>query len=194
VQHEWAELAINGIYGQPEDTQAIRRYCERHGVNSMLVLTIDTYYTALKEAEAIWPRIEGRTVVEIGAGVGMLALQMAKAARRVFAIEADPSWAWVFTEHLYALKPANLTYIFGAAAEVAGLLHADVAVVYTRSDVPQMLALAGQFAPEVIKGPLVGFADRHGITEEHEAFLERVIARLPKNSRTARGFSVYLQK
>lgn len=172
--HQSAEAAINAIYETMDGSEAAMDYLDLHGVNSLLILTIDNYYTALREIEAFWPKIKGRVVVEIGAGVGMLALQMAKFAKQVYAIEADPAWAWTFTQFLYGAKPPNLTFVFGAAQTMVGLIKADVAVAYTRSDIPGMLELAGKFAPEVIHGPLCEFAERHGLGRKELEFIQRV--------------------
>ena len=173
-----AEANINRVYETMDGSDAVMRYHDRHGVNALLVLTVDNYYTALAEIEQLWRRVKGKVVVEIGAGVGMLAIQMAKFAKQVYAIEADPAWSWVFTESLYGIKPPNLTFIFGSAQTMLGLIHADVAITYTRSDIPGMLGLAGKFAPEVIHGPLCEFADRHHLDPEDLAFIERVAARV----------------
>ena len=173
-----AERLIETVYESNEGSDLVMSYMDRHGVNSLCVLTVDSYRDALQEIEKLWPRIKGKIVVEIGAGVGMLAIQMAKFAKRVYAIEADPAWAWVFTDALYAVKPANLTYIFGRAQEMVGILKADVAVIYTNSDVGGMAKLASEFAPAVIRGPLVPFADRTVADPEDIAFAERVAARI----------------
>jgi len=167
-----AERLIEKVYESNEGSDLVMNYMDRNGVNSLCVLTAVSYRDALQEIENLWPRIKGKIVVEIGAGVGMLAIQMAKFAKRVYAIEADPTWAWVFTDALYALKPANLIYIFGRAQEIVGLIKADVAVIYTNSDVGGMAKLAAEFAPGVIRGPLVPFADRMIADPEDIAFAE----------------------
>lgn len=184
-----AERAIEMIYESSDGSELVMDHMERNGINSLCVLTVDEYRDALAEIEQLWPRVKGKTVVEIGAGVGMLALQMAKFAKRVFAVEADPAWAWVFTDALYALKPPNLTYIFGRAEEMVGVLKADVAVIYTNSDVGGMAKLAVQFAPEVIRGPLVPFSERQIADPEDIRFAERVAARIGVERFGVRGFS-----
>lgn len=184
-----ASSLSEGVYERLEGNPLPDDYASRNGIDSLGVLTVSEYFTAMKEIEMLWPQIAGKTVVEIGAGIGMLALQMAKFAKRVYAIEADPAWAWVFTEFLYAVKPGNLTYIFGNAQEMVGVIHADVAVVYTRSDVAGMKAIAAQFAPTVVHGPLVSFKDRYPISEEELALVERVAARLGIDKFKSRGFA-----
>jgi len=160
--HLLAESWIEKIYEAYDGSVAVDEYHERHNVNSLLILTVGSYYAAQAEVQKLLPRIEGKTVIEIGAGVGMLAIQIARYAKYVWAIEADPGWSWVFTEFLYEIKPPNLTWIFGRAQDLIGSLHADVAVVYTRSDLKGMGAIAHQMAPELIRGPLVEFDERYG--------------------------------
>lgn len=187
--YQRAEDAAEAIYAKLEGSGVVEDFAERSGINSLGVLTVSSYYSAMQEIEALWPQIKNQTVVEIGAGVGMLALQMAKFAKKVYAIEADPSWTWVFTEYLYAIKPRNLTFIFGNAEEMVGKIHADVAVIYTCSDVAGMKALAAKFAPRIIHGPLVSFNKRHQITGDEIAFVERVAARLGTERFGMRGFT-----
>lgn len=186
--YDATERAVEQAYESLEGSEDAMAHAERNGIDSLGVLTINEYFTALKEIEVLWPSIKGKTVVEIGAGVGMLALQMAKFAKRVYAIEADPAWSWVFTEHLYRLKPPNLTFIFGRAQEMVGLLHADVAVFYTRSDVAGMKAISAQFAPVVIHGPLVDFKTRHNVSAQDWDLVERVAKRLGTDGFGIRGF------
>jgi predicted RNA methylase len=89
-------------------------------------------------------------VIEIGAGIGLLSVCMATIAQRVYAIEVDPAWAWGFTKILYDLKQPNLTYIFGKAESMIGLLKADVVVILTRSGHDEMQEIAGKFGGLVI--------------------------------------------
>ena len=51
------------------------------------------------------PWIDGKRVIEVGAGVGFLAIEMAKRAKSVIAIECDPAWSWIFTQPLQLHKP-----------------------------------------------------------------------------------------
>lgn len=166
-----AEQEIASVYDAVPNVPLMEDYYDRHGIESLVVLTITSAYAATREVDQFASRIRGKTVVEIGAGVGFLAMEMARFAKQVYAIEADPAWNHVFTECLYALKPPNLTWIFGAAQSVAPILRGDVAVVYTRSDREGMLALARQMCPEVINGPLLGISEHepNATPEELEA-------------------------
>ena len=89
-------------------------------------------------------------VVEIGAGVGVLALELAKYAAHVYAIEADPVWSFAFARHLYSVKPPNLTWIMDRAENLVNVISGSVVIVVTGSDEEALRELAGQFGPEVI--------------------------------------------
>jgi hypothetical protein len=130
--------------------EEVGHFSREHGIRSLGVLTVTDLDEARRWAQQIAPWIAGQVVVEIGAGVGLLACAMAGIASHVFAIEADPAWSWVFTEHLYRAKPRNLTWIFGRAEDLVGRIRGDVAVVFTRSDVEGMRTLAAGFAPLVL--------------------------------------------
>jgi len=125
-------------------------YADRHGVVALPMLTIIDDEMADLVAESLRPQIEGRTVVEIGGGIGLLALHMGFRARRVYCIEANPLWAASFLSALMAVKPKNVSFLFGAADEFAGQITADVAVFCTHSGVENMRAAASLFAPTVI--------------------------------------------
>jgi hypothetical protein len=169
-----AEALIELLYESLDGNPAVENFHERHEIDSLLILTVGNWYAAQAEVQKLIPDITGKTVVEIGAGVGMLALQMARYAKHVWAIEADPGWNMVFTRCLYALKPVNLTWIFGRAQELVGVLKADVAVVYTRSDIKGMGVVAAQMAPVLIRGPLVEYSERYSdfMTKEQLAWIE----------------------
>ena len=145
--------AIDTVYmefGFP--IRMVEDYHARHDNPSLLILTVCDRRTARREAKKLLRLIEGKTVIEIGAGVGLLSLEMAKTAAHVYAIELDPSWSWVFVEHLYFNKPQNLTFIFGDARELIGKLRADVAVIYTRSGIETMRDIAKQLAGFTVMG------------------------------------------
>jgi hypothetical protein len=145
IQH--TALAIQSLVGDSDDERA---HDQRTGTRSK------HYLTMLSREDTDWivvhlrDRIRGKDVIEIGAGVGVLACELAKHARRVFAVEADPGWNWAFVRHLYRHKPNNLTWIFDNAQALVGLLHVDVAVVVTGSDSANLRTLGGQFAPDVV--------------------------------------------
>ena len=126
-------------------------YSERHGVKAQACLTVATDEEASLIAEHLAPRIEGKTVVEIGGGIGLLAMHMGLFAKRVYCIEANPMWSWAFSVALLKRKPRNVSFLFGAADEFLGAIKGDVAVYCTHSDVAGMGLVARQFAPEVIE-------------------------------------------
>lgn len=141
---------MDTIYSAMEGSETSQAYSERHGINAQAVLTIMDDETAGTIAEHLAPRIEGKTVVEVGGGIGLLALHLGTIAKRVYCIEANPMWSWVFAGTLLHQKPRNVSYLFGAADEFVGMIRADVALYCTHSDVRGMGLIASQFAPVVI--------------------------------------------
>ena len=118
------------------------------------IVTSSDFIDAKKKIGAIAERIRGKRVVEIGAGVGFLAVEMAKHAKTIVAIESDPAFSWIFAKHLYSQKPDNLTWIFGNAQNFRDSYiaaeQAEVAVIFTRSGIDQMKSIGEKFADEVI--------------------------------------------
>jgi predicted RNA methylase len=133
-----------------EATESYAAYVERHNIRSAANLTVTDAEIAALIAERLAPRIAGRTVVEIGGGIGLLSLYMGTVARRVYCIEAKPMWAMVFTEIFLGMKPKHVSYIFGAADEFVGCIKADVAVICTHSDIEGLKLAGRQLATEVI--------------------------------------------
>lgn len=141
---------IDLVYNALEGCEDAMAYHDRHGTMSLQILT-QCNPRAARETARLWAdEIKGKRVVEIGAGVGFLAIEMAQIARSVFAIESDPAWSWVFTHSLYRHKPKNLTWIFGSAESVSDWLNGDVAVIVTRSGVQAMRDVAFKMCPRVI--------------------------------------------
>lgn len=152
------------IYNAMEGSDASLDYSERHGIAAQAVLTVTNDETADLIAHHLAPRVSGKTVVEIGGGIGLLALHLGQYAKRVFCIEANPMWSWVFAGTLLRQKPRNVSFLFGSADEFVGLFRGDVAIYCTHSDVKGMGLVAAQFAPividvygEIIKGNPGGF-------------------------------------
>lgn len=141
------EWIYDESYGFIEDMETWSR---RESIKSLGILTITEPQPAFEVAEWLAPEIRDKLVVEIGAGVGLLACEMAKYAKHVYAVEAEPGWSWAFTKYLYRSKPVNLTWIFGRAQDVADWLRCDVAVIVTRSDHAGMQEVAGKIAVSTI--------------------------------------------
>lgn len=141
---------LNEIYEAMEGSKLSLDYSDRHNIGSAAILTIADDETAGLMAEYLSPRIAGKTVVEIGGGFGLLALHMGQYAKRVYCIEANPMWSWMFAHTLLAKKPKNVSFLFGAADEFLGAIKGDVAVFATHSDVTGMGLVGAQFAPTVI--------------------------------------------
>ena len=138
------------IYEAFEGSEMMRAYSERHNINSAAVLTVLDDNHAILICEYLAERLEGKTVIEIGGGIGLLAMHMGLVAKRVYCFEANPMWAWTFAEVLLSQKPKNVSYLFGAADEFVGQIKGDVAIYCTHSDVTGMGLVATQFAPIVI--------------------------------------------
>jgi len=132
-------------------SQAYSAYAERHNIWSAPNLTVIEGETAELICERLAPRIAGKTVVEIGGGIGILSLAMASVAARVFCIEANPTWAAIWTQIMVEKKPKNLSYLLGAADEFVGCIRGDVAVICTHSDIQGLKLVGRQFAPEVVE-------------------------------------------
>lgn len=141
---------LDKVYEAMEGSQESEDYCSRHGIDSAAVLTVYDDETAGLIAENLGDRIAGKTVVEIGGGIGLLSFHLGMIAKRVYCIEANPMWSFVFATTLLKNKPKNVSFLFGAASEFEGLIKADVALFCTHSDVAGMRAIAGRFAPQVI--------------------------------------------
>lgn len=140
---------LEQYYEAGDGSERLEAYHARHGTQSAGILTVIDDERAGMIVEYLRPRIAGKIVVEIGAGIGLLACHLATVASRVYAIEADPNWTSCFLAVLYERKPANLTFIFGAA-EQAPPFAADVAVFCTLSGRRAMYEAGARFAPEVI--------------------------------------------
>ena len=123
------------------------------------ILTIYDWEVAEREAERLKPLIEGRKVVEIGAGIGLLAACMARYARLVVAVDLDPAWARIYLKHIYPKILAErlpLLYFAGDARHLEALGKVfDIAVIYTCSGEEQLKQIAGKIACRtVIQQPM----------------------------------------
>lgn len=146
------DVPVNQIYESLEGNSEVSDYHFRHKVDSLCILTIYEPKKAKKVVELYKSSIVDKVVIEIGAGIGLFALESAKYAKEVFAIEADPAWTWVFIKYLYREKPPNLTWIFGVAEAMINRIYGDVCFVFTHSAQEQMMELAKNFAPKTING------------------------------------------
>jgi SAM-dependent methyltransferase len=140
---------LETFYEALDGWSVMHAYHERHGTQSACILTVTDDETAGAIVDYLRPRIDGRVVVEIGAGIGLLACHLATVARRVYAIEVDPAWTSCFLAALYAEKPPNLTFIFGRA-EDSPPIAADIALFCTHSGHDAMYRAASRFAPTII--------------------------------------------
>ncbi len=141
---------INRVYESLEGNTDVEDFMYRHNINSLGILTICEPERAIKAIKMFGDSLKDKIVVEIGAGVGIAALELAKVAKHVYAIEADPAWSWLFTRFLYANKPTNLTWIFGNAEDMVGKINADTVIIFTHSDKDYLQQLGLSFAPKSI--------------------------------------------
>lgn len=141
---------IDAVYRALEGIETVDDYDQRHMTASLGVLTALSPKGARRIVRPLRGIILNKTVVEIGSGVGYVALELARYSPKVFAIESDPAWSWLFTKHLYATKPPHLTWIFGRAEEVSQWIKADIAIIVTRSGHERMNSIARRMAPVVI--------------------------------------------
>jgi len=145
---------VNFIYNLYHEDDDFREKVERYhkDTKSTLILTVYDEEKARQEVAKFVDIIHDKVVVELGAGIGLLALEMSKYARYVIAIEKDPAWSWVFVKNYLYRKPRNLLFVFGDAEEFVKLLNikADVVVIYTRSAIEYFIVLALCFSPRKI--------------------------------------------
>ena len=148
--HDYISFIYNLWYEDSEYFNLIARYHGEIGGGYQLILTIYNETRAKEEVEKIKHLIKDKVVVEIGAGIGLLSLEMAKYAKKVYAFEVDPAWTWVFVKkHLYK-KPRNLFFIFGDAREFTDKIKPDIAVIYTESGIKHFLEIAKKFTNKII--------------------------------------------
>lgn len=143
------ESLLENYYSRIDGSESAAAYHNRHGTESQLIQTTFTDERAGSIAWWLRDRIAGKVVVEIGSGIGLLAMYMAEYASKVYAIEVDPAWSACFVWQLYRQKPKNLTFIFGSADE-APYIASDVAVFATMSGRPAMYRAASRFSGTVI--------------------------------------------
>ena len=141
---------IDMAYDALEGSEDLMRYHAEHGTPSLLILTQFSPQIATEYARLLSPDIKDKKVIEIGAGVGFLAIEMAKIAKSVIAIEVDPAWTWIFTHSLYRHKPPNLTWVFGDARQMTEYIEGDIVVIFTRSGIEEMSEIGYMMAPKVI--------------------------------------------
>lgn len=141
---------LNSIYEKMGGSEVSMTYSARHRIDSAAILTVTDDETASLIAADLAPRIAGKVVIEIGGGIGLLALHLGTYAKRVFCIEANPMWSSAFAHCLLERKPKNVSYLFGSADEFAGQIKGDVAIFCSHSGLESMKSAGLLFAPEVI--------------------------------------------
>ncbi len=121
---------------------------------SMHILTILDFDDACREVNGFKEHIMGKRVVELGAGVGLLAYEMSKYAELVVAVEHDPLWARVYLKHVYPRvlrEKLPLLYVIGDARYLEHLnTRFNTAVVYSYSALDMFLDLANKLSSKTI--------------------------------------------
>ena len=145
-----SEAMLNVAYETYEGSEMAKAYSTRHGIESAAILTVHDDETSHLVFQYVAPKIEGKTVIEIGGGIGLLALHLGTVAKRVYCIEANPIWSSTFIAVLLRDKPKNVSYLFGSADEFAGQIKGDVALFCAHSGIKAMREAAAMFAPVVI--------------------------------------------
>lgn len=141
---------LDHVYDAMDGNDLAQEYSRRHRIESAAILTIYNDEIANEVAGYLADRITGKTVIEVGGGIGLLAFHLSLYAKHVYCIEANPMWSWTFASCLLARKPINVSYLFGAAREFTGIIRGDVALFCTHSDAIGMKETATEFAPDVI--------------------------------------------
>lgn len=110
-----------------------------------------------REAENITSAmdVEGKTVVEVGAGTGFFATFLARrGARLVVAVERNPLWALAYLRYIYPRVLAQklpVVYVVGDAEALARLGRVfDLGVVVTVSGADYLCGIALQMARKAI--------------------------------------------
>ena len=149
-EHSETQGLLSEVRKGLEGARAFESFREKHNIRAASNLTVVDDETASLITEHLAPQIEAKTVVEIGGGIGLLSLHMGSVAKRVYCIEANPIWSFLFAQTFQERKPKHVSFLFGAADEFVGCIRADVAVICTYSDVEGMKLIGKQFAPVVI--------------------------------------------
>ena len=71
------DVLIDMAYDALEGAEDLMRYHKLHGTPSLLILTQYSFEVAQETARLLAPEIKDKVVIEIGAGVGFLAIEMA---------------------------------------------------------------------------------------------------------------------
>lgn len=143
---------VSKIYELYDSSKEFRDLVEKYhkDTKTQLVLLVFNEKIAKAFVDDIKEYIKDKIVLEIGAGIGLLAMEMSKYAKEVFAIEKDPAWTWVFVKELYRRKPKNLTFIFGEAEKFIDIIKPNVIVIYSCSGLDYLIELAKKYKPKKI--------------------------------------------
>ena len=109
------------------------------------VLTVYSYERAREELSRFRHHVAGKKVVELGAGVGLLAYEMSKYAELVIAVEWDPLWVRVYLKHIHPKVLKERRPLLFAVGDMRYLTKLnpgfDVAVIYTHSAINNFILI-----------------------------------------------------
>jgi len=182
-----------------KDREYFNLIAEYHkGGGYHLILTIYNEEIAKQEVEKIKHLIKDKIVVEIGAGIGLLAIEMAKHAKKVYAFELDPAWTWIFVKKYLYKKPKNLYFIFGDAREFADKIKPDIAVVYTGSGLNYFTEIAKSYTDKIILNGKLIKTEKQEITKpirfKEDELFDKVFPLLKRTHRISKDYKVEWHK
>ena len=118
------------------------------------ILTFTDWRDASRVAGKLKDLVEGRKVIEVGAGVGLLAAELGKYADLVLAVELDPLWAYGYFRYVYPVvlrEKRPVLYMVGDAF-IMGEIGArfDVGIYAGKSKAGEFTRLLSGIAGTVV--------------------------------------------
>ncbi|MCE4606648.1 MAG: hypothetical protein F7B59_04855 [Desulfurococcales archaeon] len=118
------------------------------------ILTVTRPVNAVKAAVKLRRYVKGRTVLEVGAGVGLLASELSKHTKLTVAVELDPLWAYGYYKYVYptVLRDRRpLLFLVGDAFTLERLnARFDIGLYVGLSQAREFLELLGKLSNRVI--------------------------------------------
>lgn len=144
------ENKIESIYDWAHDPNNMSKIENCHSGDYSLILTNYNKEKVEKEVSKYKFYLNGKDVIEIGAGIGLLAIEVAKFAKYVYAFELDPAWSWIFVTENFYDKPDNMSFIFGDVRDFAYVLNVDLVIIYAYASKKYFTNIAKIFASSII--------------------------------------------
>ena len=118
------------------------------------ILTVTKPVNAVKAAIRLRRHVKGRTVLEVGAGVGLLASELSKYTKLTVAVELDPLWAYGYYKYVYPTvlrEKRPLLFLVGDAFSLERLnARFDTGLYVGISQAEEFLNLLGKLSDRVI--------------------------------------------